>query len=175
MRNVMSGQSSNDDIYLFVMRHGEAESPRIDDKSRQLTSLGRAQSTQASQWLISHYCPQGHVGLAVVSPYRRTRQTFDMVAADITADKLEISDDVVPDGSAELVADYLLARVHSAFHSKQPLKKVLVVSHMPLVSYLVDALCDSYTTSLFATASIAVIKYSPKTQKGTLVSHYQGL
>jgi len=36
MRNVMSGQSSNDDIFIFIMRHGEAESPCLDDKSRQL-------------------------------------------------------------------------------------------------------------------------------------------
>jgi|TARA_Y100000748_G_scaffold209431_2_gene175636 phosphohistidine phosphatase len=175
MRNVMSGQSSNDDIYLFIMRHGEAEMPRHDDKSRQLTSLGRHQSAVASQWLASHYCQDKKVGLALVSPYRRTRQTLDTVSLDIVAEKVEISEDIVPDGSAELVADYLSARLHSAANSTSPLKRILVVSHMPLVSYLVDELCESYTTSLFATASVAVIKYSLQTQRGELVTHYQGI
>ena len=165
MRNVMSGQSSNDDIFLFIMRHGEAEAPRLDDKSRQLTQVGRQQSLAATQWLCANYCPDNAVDLALISPYRRTRQTLDMVCVDIVADKVEINEDIIPDGSAELVSDYLIARIHSAVNSKQPLKRILVVSHMPLVSYLVDALCQSYTTSLFATASIAVIRYSPRTQK----------
>ena len=174
MRYVMSGQSSNDDIFLFIMRHGEAEAPRLDDKSRQLTQVGRQQSSAATQWLCANYCPDNAVDLALISPYRRTRQTLDMVSLDIVADKVEVNEDIIPDGSAELVSDYLSARIHSAVNTKQPLKRILVVSHMPLVSYLVDALCQSYTTSLFATASIAVIRYSPRTQKGILVTHYQG-
>ena len=97
------------------------------------------------------------------------------MSLDIVADKVEISEDIVPDGSAELVADYLSARLHSAANSTSPLKRILVVSHMPLVSYLVDELCESYTTSLFATASVAVIKYSLQTQRGELVTHYQGI
>ena len=174
MRNVMSGQSSNDDIYLFIMRHGEAEAPCLDDKSRQLTETGRQQCIDTAEWLCMHYCQDKSVDLALVSPYRRTRQTFDMISLDIVADKIEICDDIVPSGSAQHVSDYLTARIHSAINTKQPLKKILVVSHMPLVSYLVDELCDSYTTSLFAAASVAVIQYSPRTQKGTLVTHYQG-
>lgn len=175
MRNVMSGQSSNDDIYLFIMRHGEAEAPRLDDKSRQLTALGREQSTLAAQWLKAHYCNNGAVDLALVSPYRRARQTHDMVSLDIIANKIENNDDIVPDGSPRLVSDYIDARVHAAVNAKKPIKSMLVVSHMPLVSYLVDELCQSYTTSLFSTASIAVIKYSLKEHKGTLVTHYQGV
>ena len=174
MRNVMSGQSSNDDIYLFIMRHGEAEAPCLDDKNRQLTSEGRQQCIETSHWLCEHYCTEKSVDLALVSPYRRTRQTFDMMSLDIVAEKVEICDDIVPSGSAQVVSDYLFARIHSAINTKQPIHRILVVSHMPLVSYLVDALCDSYTTSLFAAASVAVIKYSPRTHKGTLVTHYQG-
>ncbi|MBJ2127397.1 phosphohistidine phosphatase SixA [Alteromonas sp. IB21] len=175
MRNVMSGQSSNDDIYLFIMRHGEAEAPRLDDKSRQLTPLGREQAKSAALWLRDQYCEKGVVDLALVSPYRRAKQTHDMVSLDIIADKVESYEDIVPDGSPRLVSDYIDALLHAAVNSKKPIKKLLVVSHMPLVSYLVDELCDSYTTSLFSTASIAVIKYSLREHKGTLVTHYQGL
>ncbi|WP_233094797.1 phosphohistidine phosphatase SixA [Alteromonas sp. IB21] len=171
----MSGQSSNDDIYLFIMRHGEAEAPRLDDKSRQLTPLGREQAKSAALWLRDQYCEKGVVDLALVSPYRRAKQTHDMVSLDIIADKVESYEDIVPDGSPRLVSDYIDALLHAAVNSKKPIKKLLVVSHMPLVSYLVDELCDSYTTSLFSTASIAVIKYSLREHKGTLVTHYQGL
>ena len=175
MRNVMSGQSSNDDIYLFIMRHGEAEAPRLDDKSRQLTPLGREQAKTAALWLKNQYCQKGIVDLALVSPYRRSKQTHDMVSLDIIANKVENNEDIVPEGSPRLVSDYIDGLLHAAVNSKKPIKKLLVVSHMPLVSYLVDELCQSYTTSLFSTASIAVIKYSLKEHKGTLVTHYQGL
>ncbi len=171
----MSGQSSNDDIYLFIMRHGEAEAPRLDDKSRQLTPLGREQAKTAALWLKDQYCPKGSVDLALVSPYRRAKQTHDMVSLDIIANKVENNEDIVPEGSPRLVSDYIDGLLHAAVNSKKPIKKLLVVSHMPLVSYLVDELCQSYTTSLFSTASIAVIKYSLKEHKGTLVTHYQGL
>ena len=171
----MSGQSSNDDIYLFIMRHGEAEAPRLDDKSRQLTPLGREQAKTAALWLKDQYCQKGIVDLALVSPYRRAKQTHDMVSLDIIANKVENNEDIVPEGSPRLVSDYIDGLLHAAVNSKKPIKKLLVVSHMPLVSYLVDELCQSYTTSLFCTASIAVIKYSLKEHKGTLVTHYQGL
>ena len=171
----MSGQSSNDDIYLFIMRHGEAEAPRLDDKSRQLTPLGREQAKTAALWLKDQYCNTGVVDLALVSPYRRAKQTHDMVSLDLAAGKVESSDDIVPEGSPKLVSDYIDGLLHAAVNSKKPIKKLLVVSHMPLVSYLVDELCQSYTTSLFSTASIAVIKYSLREHKGTLVTHYQGL
>lgn len=170
----MSGQSCNDDILLFIMRHGEAESLRIDDKSRRLTEAGREQVFRAARWLVSGYCPDARVDLALVSPYRRTRQTFDMLTLDIAASKIEISEDVIPEGNPHLVSDYIHSRIDMANAKGKPLKNLLVVSHMPLVSYLVDALCDSYTTSLFATASIAVIRYTPSTGKGELLVHYQG-
>lgn len=97
-----------------------------------------------------------------------------MVSLDIAAGKVESSDDIVPEGSPKLVSDYIDGLLHAAVNSKAD-QKLLVVSHMPLVSYLVDELCQSYTTSLFSTASIAVIKYSLREHKGTLVTHYQDL
>ena len=175
MRNVMSGQSSNDDIYLFIMRHGEAEAPQIDDKRRQLTTLGREQSKNAASWLREHYCSSGTVDLALVSPYSRARQTHDMVSLDIVSDRIEIDEEFIPSGLPKVASDYIDAIIHNAVNTKKPIKRLLVVSHMPLVSYLVDELCQSYTTSLFSTASIAVIKYSLDDHKGKLITHYQGL
>ncbi|NMH59466.1 phosphohistidine phosphatase SixA [Alteromonas ponticola] len=170
----MSGQSSNDDILLFVMRHGEAESLRVDDKSRQLTPEGRAQVIDAAKWLKQKYLFDGQVDLALVSPYRRARQTYDMLSLDIRPKSMEICHDIIPEGDAELTHDFLDVRLQESQNTSTPTRSVLFVSHMPLVSYLVDSLCQSHTTSLFATASIAVIRYSLKRQCGKLEVHYQG-
>lgn len=170
----MSGQSSSDDILVFIMRHGEAESLRLDDKSRQLTDAGRKQVSRAASWLQDTWCRDGKVDLALVSPFRRARQTYDMFSLDINASKMEIFADITPDGDAQNVHEYLDARLSTSKAREQNLKRILLVSHMPLVSYLVDAMCDSYTTSLFATASIAVIRYNVHTHKGSLEAHYQG-
>ncbi|MCU7555178.1 phosphohistidine phosphatase SixA [Alteromonas sp. ASW11-19] len=170
----MSGQSSNDDILFFIMRHGEAEPLQLDDKSRQLTGVGRRQVADATQWLTAHWCPEGKVDLALVSPYRRARQTYDVMSLDIRPGKMEVFEDITPAGNPQLVHDYLDARVATAQARKQSLNSILLVSHMPLVSYLVDTVCQSYTTSLFATASIAVIRYQPTSQRGHLETHFQG-
>ena len=83
----MPRQNSNADTLLFIMRHGEAESLRVDDKSRQLTEFGRAQVSVTANWLIDNYCENRQVDLALVSPYRRARQTFDMLSLDLSAGK----------------------------------------------------------------------------------------
>ncbi|MCW8107790.1 phosphohistidine phosphatase SixA [Alteromonas ponticola] len=169
----MSGQSSNDDILIFVMRHGEAESLRIDDKSRQLTPQGRTQAMDAAKWLKQKYTVDGKVDLALVSPYRRARQTYDMLSLDIRPTTMEICHDIVPEGDADLTHDFLDVRLRDSQNTSSPLKSVLVVSHMPLVSYLVDSLCCAHTASLFATASIAVVRYSLEKRCGILEVHYQ--
>ncbi len=92
----------------------------------------------------------------------------------LTRRKWKFFADITPDGDAQNVHEYLDARLSTSKAREQNLKRILLVSHMPLVSYLVDAMCDSYTTSLFATASIAVIRYNVHTHKGSLEAHYQG-
>ena len=44
---------------------------------------------------------------------------------------------------------------------------LLLVSHMPFVSYYVDTLLSQEKSLLFATAAIAVIDYNPMSSKGT--------
>ncbi|MEW9798121.1 phosphohistidine phosphatase SixA [Alteromonas sp. CYL-A6] len=170
----MSGQSHDGEILLYIMRHGEAEAPRFDDRSRQLTAAGREQVTHAAQWLKQHFCESARIDLALVSPYRRTRQTFDSLSLDIQFDKMEVLEDITPDGDPNHVSDYLQALLSTHQTRKRPIQQVILVSHMPLVSYLVDTLCHSYTTSLFATASVAVVAYSPERGEGRLLTHYQG-
>ena len=166
----MSRQSS-DSIYLFVMRHGEAENLRRDDKSRSLTDFGCTQAVHTSRWLAK-YTPDHAIDLALVSPYQRTRQTFDMMTADNKFSEMQLCSDIVPEGNTQQAHDLL--DVLLAQTRKIPVKNVLVVSHMPFVSYFVDELCRTQRTALFATGSVAVIRYSLSRQYGELLEHFQG-
>ena len=81
----MSGQSSKDDILIFIMRHGEAEGLLTDDKSRQLTAVGSAEVGASSRWLAESYCLDNQIATALVSPYTRTRQSYQQVANTLHA------------------------------------------------------------------------------------------
>ncbi|MBU3022407.1 phosphohistidine phosphatase SixA [Aestuariibacter sp. A3R04] len=170
----MLRQNSSDDFLLIVMRHGEAESLRIDDKSRQLTASGRRQVAQAAQWLVENYCPEARVDLALVSPYRRARQTFDLVNLDVSVGKALECDDIVPEGNPQIAHDYLDTLLSAAQGKVKPVKSVLLVSHMPFVSYFLDEISTVKTNSLFATASMAIVEYRLNSHNGQLLSHYQG-
>ncbi|HCV19405.1 MAG TPA: phosphohistidine phosphatase SixA [Alteromonas sp.] len=170
----MSGQSSKDDILIFIMRHGEAEGLLTDDKSRRLTAVGNAEVGASSHWLAESYCPDNQIATALVSPYTRTRQSYQQVASTSHASQFEICADITPDGNVKLVHDYVdvLARQSIKNNAGQPL---LLVSHMPFVSFFLDEICDVPKMSLFATGSVAVVRYSLSRSKGVLLKHYQGL
>lgn len=169
----MSGQSSKDDIFIFIMRHGEAEPVITDDKSRRLTPKGHIEIENSCQWLLDGFCPDGRVALALVSPYTRTRQTYTEVTSTLHPTQFEICPDIIPEGNVELVHDYVdvLAKKIAKASPGQPL---LLVSHMPFVSFFLDEICDVAQMSLFATGSVAVVRYSLTKGKGQLVGHFQG-
>ncbi len=171
--NVMSGQSSKDDIFIFIMRHGEAESLQSDDKSRNLTSNGKGEVHVSSNWLQDTYCPDSELSLALVSPYMRTRQTYKEVSQTLHAAQFEVCDDIVPEGNVRLAHDYIDVLAHQMAKTRKG-KPLLIVSHMPFVSFLLDALCDSHQMTLFATGSVAVVKYNLSKGKGALMGHFQG-
>lgn len=170
----MSGQSSKDDILIFIMRHGEAEALITDDKSRRLTTVGSAEVGASSHWLTDSYCQDKQLATALVSPYTRTRQSYQHVASTLRATQFEICADIIPDGNVKLVHDYIdvLARQSIKNDAGHPL---LLVSHMPFVSFFLDEICDVPKMSLFATGSVAVVRYSIRRGKGVLLQHYQGL
>jgi phosphohistidine phosphatase len=171
----MSGQSSNDDILVFIMRHGEAESPHIDDKSRNLTETGRQQTRTAARWLKQQFCSSQAVDLALVSPYTRAQQTFAEVKSQVKVVEESTCADIVPESHVTLAHDYLDSVIEVFKEKAQPLKQILLVSHMPFVSYFLDELCHTQHARLFATGSIAVVRYNVKLMKGNLVTHFQGM
>lgn len=141
------------------MRHGDAEPYASSDQSRQLTEYGVSQVNRNGLWLTKQ-APQ--LDLILVSPYVRAQQTQQLISDIIEPPThLETLPDLVPEGNAGNVHDY----VDAAIKLYQP-SNILLVSHMPLVSYLVETFSIEKQTPIFPTAAIAHIDYQPELMKG---------
>ncbi|HJS16797.1 MULTISPECIES: phosphohistidine phosphatase SixA [Rheinheimera] len=139
-------------VNLVIMRHGEAEPQYLSDSERQLTAAGQAEVSQMAEWLHHHYSAFDQI---FSSPYRRTQQTAALlVQKGLTAQAVELNTDLVPEGNSQLVVDFL-----DTLYAENPHAKILLVSHMPLVSFLVEAFTRSGQTPIFDTAGVACIDY----------------
>lgn len=143
----------------MLMRHGEAESQFQIDSARNLTTRGFIETKKAGVWLRDNV---ETIDMALVSPYTRAQQTFEMVASVVDVTRNETTHEIIPSGRASVVHDYVdaILDIHSDIQS------LLIVSHMPLVSYLLDNFCGQFESRLFATASIALLDYDPKAHRG---------
>jgi len=133
---------------LWIMRHGEAEALRGDNDSvRGLTPHGHGQVLASARWLKA----QGLGSLRiVVSPYRRARQTADIVADIIAAVAVEQEELLTPDGDPRRVCQWL---------ERQADPQLLLVSHMPLVAQLTSWLSDGVLAgSPFGVAQIRTLE-----------------
>ena len=122
-------------MILTVWRHGEAGSAATD-RQRPLTDSGRDD--------IGYGCHQFHEhceakslpapGLVLYSEWQRTTETADIIASAFTHARCERSPALIPGSRVEQVdaaLEQYLADRHCPEH-------VLLVSHQPLVSTLVD-------------------------------------
>jgi len=147
-------------VNLVIMRHGEAVAQSSQDSQRQLNARGEAEVSQMAQWLAKIY-PQFDYVLA--SPYVRTQQTAQlMLAQQGSSTQFHTLPELVPDGDCQQVQLYV-----DALLSQQPDARMLLVSHMPLVSFLVETFTRSGNTPIFDTAALACIDY--KAGQGTLL------
>lgn len=86
----------------------------------------------------------------LVSPYLRAEQTLETVREALTLPEgEEVLPELTPGGDAGLVSSYLQVL------AKEGVAAVLVVSHLPLVGYLVAELCPGECPPMFATSAIA--------------------
>lgn len=149
-------------VNLVIMRHGEAEPQYLSDSERQLTAAGQAEVSEMAQWLHHHYSAFDRI---FSSPYRRTQQTAALlVQKAVSTQAVEVNTDLVPEGNARLVVDFL-----DMLYAENPHSKILLVSHMPLVSFLVEAFTRSGQTPIFDTAGVACIDYHQ--HKGILLEY----
>ncbi|WP_213994780.1 phosphohistidine phosphatase SixA [Arsukibacterium sp.] len=143
-------------VNIVIMRHGEAEPLTKHDSQRQLTSRGKRETLQMAQWLQNCYSAFSDVW---ASPYLRAIQTAEiMLSKQGAASQFQTQVELVPDGNPQKVLDLIDIRLN-----EQPDAKILLVSHMPLVSFLVESLTQQGQTPVFSTASLCGIDYQPAT------------
>lgn len=129
------------------MRHGEAALEAASDAVRPLTLCGRDESRQMAAWLNTKSVDIERV---LVSPYLRAEQTLATVREALALPEgEEVLPELTPGGNAEQVGSYLQAL------AMQGVSSVLIVSHLPLVGYLVAELCPGECPPMFATSAIA--------------------
>lgn len=149
-------------MQLFIMRHGQAHQYGAADAERELTEQGFLEASVMAKWLKSS-------GIIIdqlyVSPFTRAQQTATTVYKDAGLScASKTLDFITPSGSAMAVHDYIDGVV-----SMEKFDAALIVSHMPLVSYLVEQLTHDKQSPIFQTAAIAHIDYDVKKMKGELV------
>lgn len=148
---------------FFLMRHGEAELFADSDKQRQLTVRGRA----ALDIKINQIAKQlSEVDIILHSPYVRAKETASIVGRLIECHQFVELDEWIPEGKPESA----LASLEN-FTEQTP----LVVTHMPLISY-VEALCChgvvDYPASFSCGEIVEIQADWPVSGLGVAVSRY---
>jgi phosphohistidine phosphatase len=137
-------------MQLYLMRHGEAGFQAQSDRERTLTETGRYHTRLMSNWLARTVSA---FDLVLVSPYLRAQQTWQEVNTHFPDPrKWLVLDELVPAGDPVTAADLILAY---AEHYKAD--KVLVISHMPLLGYMVSELVAGTEPPLFTTSGVTLI------------------
>ncbi|GAC18888.1 phosphohistidine phosphatase [Paraglaciecola arctica BSs20135] len=153
---------------LIIMRHGEAETFRGQDKARSLTRHGEKQATEAGRWLASYLGADTPIDLALTSSYVRAQQTNQQLSSKVTVTKTLICDDVVPEGDPKVAHDFVNVLIEDLPSSKI----ILIISHMPFVSYFLEEVHKDKQTMLFDTSTMVVLDYDPERGTGVIENIY---
>lgn len=133
---------------VYIMRHGEAGYSAFSDSKRPLTPFGEKQCLSVANWFNEQ---QIAFELGLVSPYLRAQQSFSIIADIVPIKQSETDNALTPGGNPSHIADYLTEL------SLLDIESVLLVSHLPLVGYLVNELCPQVSPPMFSTADVACI------------------
>lgn len=136
-------------MQVFIMRHGDAALDAASDAVRPLTRCGCDESRQMASWLKDQ---QVDIKRVLVSPYLRAEQTMGVVKEVMNLpSNVDVLPELTPGGDVGLAGDYL----HML--AKEGVESVLVISHLPLVGYLVAELCPGEAPPMFTTSAIASV------------------
>ncbi len=155
------------------MRHGEASSQCLtsnySDTIRPLTEVGEYEAKRMGQWLA---LTQANPIEILVSPYLRAQQTCSHVVNILAENGVPLAtqpktlDIITPAVDAQQTHDFIDGLLAQNADER---KVILLVSHMPFVSYLVAQLTQSQDMPIFATGAIAHINYDSHLMQGQLV------
>ena len=132
---------------LIILRHAKSDwSGDEHDFDRPLAPRGRRQAPEAGQWLDAR---AGAIDLALVSPARRTRSTWELVAAELDSPPPIRYDDRLYAAECRGLLDV----VHEL---SDDLVRVVLVGHNPGVEDLVHLLTGVGVE--MKTSTLAVIR-----------------
>lgn len=159
-------------MYIFIMRHGDAVTAGHNDRDRILSEKGKEQSVQSAKWLDKFISElEIKIDFSLVSPYVRAQQTFTNMKNDIDLDNTLTAnsfdtEDIIPSG------DIFTAHrnLNELLLQNEDTQAVLLVSHLPFVSFLLDELCAIQHSMIFATGAIACIDYDIGQSAGKLIT-----
>ena len=149
-------------MQIYIMRHGQAEMMAYSDAERNLTDLGR----QESELMAKHLVKQNvSIDAVLISSYVRAQQTWESVSPFFEGvDNIQTLPFLTPSGSARKTVDELLAL------QAQRIKSVLIVSHLPLVGYIVGELSPAAGVPAFATSAVGHVSLNDADGFAHLVS-----
>ena len=121
-------------IDVVILRHGEADNA-TPDNARSLTERGRSQVASQCKWLTEQgFSPE----LILHSPYQRTTETAEIAKTVFSDDspsdsllELQVEPLITPDGNPAMVSELIPVLEK---------RRILLASHMPMVSYLTATL-----------------------------------
>jgi phosphohistidine phosphatase len=153
---------------LIIMRHGEAERFRVQDNTRNLTRLGEKQAITAGKWLRDYLGADVPVDIAILSSYVRVQQTYEKLSKQIEVIEKQTCEDVIPEGNPKVAHDF----INVLFKTPSKPSVILVVSHMPFVSYFLEDVHVGKKSMLFDTSSIVIIDYDLTAGAGNIERIY---
>lgn len=147
-------------MQIYIMRHGQAKMMANSDAERALTSLGKLESEKMAAYLAKrNVC----FDAVLLSPFLRAQQTWESVRPFFPAiDNVQTLKCLTPSGSARKSVDEILALQAAG------VEKLLIVSHLPLVGYIVGELAPAAGVPAFATSSVAYVELD---ESGFAVMH----
>lgn len=141
-------------LSLYIMRHGEAEHHAETDQARQLTAFGKKQAIVAAGHLAADSSSDYRM---VVSPYIRAQQTAKEVAKQLVVQPpIVLMESITPD-----VNPMNAVKEIDQFLEKNETERLIVVSHLPMVSRLINLLVwgENGQQVAMGTAYLAKIRF----------------
>ena len=136
-------------MILTLWRHGEAE-PSRSDEQRALSHLGqkhsRVMAESYEQWRSSAEITP--VAAVFFSPYRRTRETAELLADALQPDRLEVLNELAPGACPERFAE-------EQFKTNQ---HIIMVTHQPFISHAISYWTDDTTLAPLAPGGYSALE-----------------
>ena len=117
-------------MLVYLLRHGIAESNAETDEARELTREGVLQTRSVAEKFKRH---SPDLDKAIVSPYRRARQTAASVQVVFPELQFDVDNGIQPDGDIYAVMNAI---------EKFAVQQILLVGHNPLLSNLSAMMLD---------------------------------